>query len=300
MASRQARDERRGGLLDAIRGAVMPDAVEELQREIADRLQKIPTMLNEFGYDAFGLHPGTARQNMLTAALAYRYYFRAEVFDIDRVPSTGRVMLIGNHAGQLPFDGMMIGVAMLLEANPPRLVRGLGEYFIPRLPFLSFAAERGGNLVGTPENCEALLEADECVMVFPEGARGMGKTFDQRYVLQRFGLGFMRIALQTRTPIVPVGVVGSEEQAPGLANLESVGKLLGTPGFPIPFTFPLLGPLCLLPLPVKYRIHFGEPMRFEGNSNDEDHVVQAKVTEVRAAIDGLLATGREQRKGIFR
>ncbi len=292
----------RNGLLEGIRdlaGSAMPSGVKELQREIADRVRKIPTMLNEFGYDAFGLHPGTASRQMLAAALAYRYYFRVETFGIERVPPGG-VLLISNHAGQLPFDGMMLVVAMLLEGEPPRLARGMGEYWIPQLPFMSWAAERGGNLVGTPENCVALLEAGECVMVFPEGVRGMNKTFDQRYQLQRFGQGFMRLALQTGTPIVPVGIVGSEEQNPGLANFESLGKLLGMPAFPITPMFPLLGPLGMLPLPVKYRVHFGEPIHFDGKSSDEDEVVQQKVDRVRVAIDDLLADGREQREGVFR
>lgn len=292
----------RSWLVGAIRDlarAVVPSAVEELQREIADRIQKIPTTLNEFGYDAFGLHPQTASGQLFSSALIYRYYFRAETFGIERVPKGG-VLLISNHAGQLPFDGMMLAVAMLLEAEPPRLARGMGEYWIPQLPFLSWVAERAGNLVGTPENCVSLLEAGECVMVFPEGVRGMNKTFDKRYQLQRFGQGFMRLALQTGTPIVPVGIIGSEEQNPGLANIESLGKLLGMPSFPITPTFPLLGPLGMLPLPVKYRIHFGEPLRLEGKSTDEDEVMQQKVDLVRAAIDDLLANGREQREGVFR
>ncbi len=292
----------RNGWLDSIGdvvGAAMPSAVRDLQTEIADRIQKIPTTLNEFGYDAFGLHPETASKQMLTSALAYQYYFRVETYGIEKIP-TGGVLLIANHAGQLPFDGMMLVISMLLEAEPPRLVRGMGEYFIPQLPFMSWAAERGGNLVGTPENCTALLEAGECVMVFPEGARGMNKTFDRRYQLQRFGQGFLRLALEAGTPIVPVGIVGSEEQNPGLANLESLGKYLGLPAFPITATFPLLGPLGMLPLPVKYRIHFGEPLHFDGKSTDEDEVIQRKVDRVRAAIDELLADGREQREGVFR
>lgn len=293
--------ERNGwlGAIGDLAGAAMPSAVRDLQAEIADRVQKIPTTLNEFGYDAFGMHPETASKQMLLSALAYRYYFRVETFGIEKIP-TGGVLLIANHAGQLPFDGMMLVVSMLLEAEPPRLVRGMGEYFIPQLPFMSWAAERGGNLVGTPENCIALLEAGECVMVFPEGVRGMNKTFDRRYQLQRFGQGFLRLALQAGTPIVPVGIVGSEEQNPGLANLESVGKLLGMPAFPITATFPLLGPLGMLPLPVKYRMHFGEPLHFEGKSTDEDEVIQRKVDRVRAAIDDLLADGRDQREGVFR
>lgn len=293
---------RRRGLLETLKervGAVLPNAFQEVQNLVGDRIAKVPTRLNEYGYDAFGLHPESSKRSLATTAFLYRHYFRAETFGIEKVPP-GRVLLISNHAGQLPFDGMMLGVAMLLEAEPPRIVRSMGEYWISQLPFLSWVAERGGNLVGTPENCAALLEAQECVMVFPEGVRGMNKTYDLRYQLQRFGLGFMRLALQTDTPIVPVGIVGSEEQQPSLVNLGGLGELLGMPALPVTATFPLLGPLGLLPLPVKYRLHFGEPLRFEGSESEEDDVVQRKVDEVREAIGALLQQGRAQRSGVFR
>lgn len=277
----------------------MPAFVRDLQDELERKLARIPTELNRYGYDRFGLHPETAKRQMLPPALLYRNYFRAETFGAENVPR-GRVLLIANHAGQLPFDAMMLGAAMLLEADPPRLARGMGEYWIPQIPFFSWAATRSGNLVGTPENCVALLEAEECVMVFPEGVRGMNKTFDQAYTLQRFGLGFLRLALDTHTPIVPVGIVGSEEQQPGLANFERLGDLLGMPAFPITATFPWLGPLGLLPLPVKYRIHIGEPLLFEGSSSDEDDAIEAKVGQVRDAIHALLEKGRAEREGVFR
>jgi 1-acyl-sn-glycerol-3-phosphate acyltransferase len=272
--------------------------MRELEGEIGDRLRKVPTRVNDYGFDGYGLHLASARRLLLPAALLYRYYFRAEVHHIDRVPP-GRVLLIANHAGQLPFDGAMLGVAMVLEAAPPRIVRAMGEYWIPRLPWVSVLAARSGAMVGTPENCVALLESDECVAVFPEGAHGINKPYSERYRLQRFGLGFMRLALQTDTPIVPVGIVGSEEQQPGLANLEGLGRALGMPGLPITLTFPWLGPLGLLPLPVKYHLHFGEPLRFEGSPNEEDSVIDAKVQVVRSAIEDLLEEGRRQRRGIF-
>ncbi len=145
-----------------------------------------------------------------------------------------------------------------------------------------------------------MLENGECVTVFPEGVRGMNKLYSQRYRLQRFGTGFMRLALETRTPIVPVGIIGSEEQQPGFANLDGIGKLFGMPAFPITATFPWLGPLGLLPLPVKYRIHFGAPLRFEGDATDEDGVIEEKVDSVKAAIDALLEQGRSERRGVFR
>ena len=154
-------------------------------------------------------------------------------------------------------------------------------------------------MVGTPANCVHMLENEECVMVFPEGVRGINKPWSKRYQLQRFGLGFMRLALQTDTPIVPVGIAGSEEQAPGLTTLDRLGRLMGTPPLPITLTFPWLGPLGLLPLPSKYVICFGESLRFEGDANDEDAVIEGKVAQVKRAIDGLMAEGRAERQGFL-
>lgn len=290
------------GLAPALRdlfGAFVPLNVRALEREIDARIERVPTRLNEYGYDPFGFSPRATRRSALLAALLYRHYFRVETSGIEHVPS-GRVLLVANHAGQLPFDGMMIGAAMLLEAEPPRIVRAMGEYWIAKLPAVSVWMARGGVVTGTPENCARMLEAGEAVLVFPEGVRGMNKLYAERYRLQPFGLGFLRLALETDTPIVPVAVVGSEEQQPGLANLPGLGRLLGMPAFPVTPTFPWLGPLGLLPLPVKYRILFGEPMRFEGTAHDEDAEIETKVDSVRQAIAKLLEEGRRRRRGVFR
>jgi 1-acyl-sn-glycerol-3-phosphate acyltransferase len=155
-------------------------------------------------------------------------------------------------------------------------------------------------MVGTPDNCRHMLENDECVMVFPEGVRGINKPWRKRYRLQRMGQGFVRLALEARAPIVPVGIVGSEEQQPGIANLPALGRLLGMPAFPITATFPWLGPLGLLPLPVKYRLYFGEPIELEGDPDEEDAAIESRVGVVRRAIEGLLARGLRERRGIFR
>jgi 1-acyl-sn-glycerol-3-phosphate acyltransferase len=290
------------GMARALRdlaGAFVPLRLREVERQIAERIEKIPTKLNEFGFDPYGFSPASAQRSALPAALLYRYYFRVETSGIEQVPA-GRVLLVANHAGQLPFDGMMVGVAMLLEAEPPRIVRAMGEHWLPTLPWVSVWMARGGVVSGTRETCAEMLEAGETVLVFPEGVRGMNKTFSERYRLQRFGPGFMRLALATETPIVPLAIVGSEEQQPGFANLPAVGRLFGMPGFPITPTFPWLGPLGLLPLPVKYRIRFGAPLHFEGSAEDDDAEIDEKVREVRQAVTELLAEGRRARRGVFR
>ena len=276
----------------------MPLSIRRLRLEFEQKLRKIPNQINEFGYDSYGMSPEWLRRLSVPALILYRHYFRVETFDIDRLPA-GRMLLIANHAGQLPFDAAMLTVALILEAEPPRVARSMGEYWIPSLPWMSVVAARGGALVGTPRNCVHMLENGECVMVFPEGVRGISKPFSERYRLQRFGLGFMRLALETGAPIVPVGIVGSEEQQPGLANLKSLGRVLGMPAFPITPTFPWLGPMGLLPLPVKYRMHFGSPIEFTGDPSEEDAVMEKKVEVVKRAIAALLERGRAERKGIF-
>jgi len=288
----------RQGVRD-VAGALVPLSLRGAQRELEKRLRKVPNQLNEYGFDPYGMSPDWIARSSLPGLLLYKYWFRTEVFDIDRVP-VGPVLLIANHAGQLPFDGAMLTMAMLLEAEPPRVVRGMGEYFLPRLPFLGVSVSRGGTLVGTPKNCARMLENGECVMVFPEGARGANKPFHKRYQLQRFGQGFMRLALATDTPIVPVGFVGSEEQQPGLANLEDVGHALNLPSLPITISMPWLGIFGpMFALPTKYRIHFGEPLYFEGDSNEEDDAIQERVDVVKGAMAELLARGRAERTGIF-
>jgi 1-acyl-sn-glycerol-3-phosphate acyltransferase len=144
-----------------------------------------------------------------------------------------------------------------------------------------------------------LLDRGEAIMVFPEGERGFLKPYRKRYQLQRFGLGFMRLALETNTPIVPVGIVGSEEQSPGLARVPWLGRLVGAPALPITLTFPWLGPLAIVPLPVKFRLHFGEPMTFEGDPDDDDATIEKKVEVVKDAIAEGIRAGLEARKGWF-
>jgi hypothetical protein len=174
-------------------GATFPwlGPVARLERELGDRLASTPVVLNPYGFDPFGFHPETAKTLLLPAALSYRYYFRVETHGCERVPS-GPVLLIANHSGQVGYDGMMLSMAMLLDAEPPRLCRGMGEFFFWKTPWLGTIASRLGTMAGTPENCTTMLRGGACVAVFPEGARGANKPWRQRYQLQRFGTGFMR------------------------------------------------------------------------------------------------------------
>ncbi len=269
--------------------------------DIAERIDRVSRAnLNAYGFDAFGYSPDYMKSIVPVVAVFYRHYFRVTVHHMERVPTSGRTLLIANHSGQLPVDGAMLGASMLLDLDPPRMLRAMVERWVPTLPVVSTFMARCGQVLGTPENCRALLEDEECILAFPEGAAGISKTWDKRYQLQPFGYGFMRLALETGTPIVPVAVVGAEEQAINLFDWKAAARLVGAPAFPVtPFT-PFVGPLGLLPMPVHYHILFGEPMQLVGDADDEDGRIGRLVRKVKHAIGSLVDEGLALRKGVFR
>jgi len=262
--------------------------------EERERIKSIPTRQNEYGYDPFGFHREEAKPAILVARWLYRYYFRTRVYGIEQVPA-GRVMLVANHSGQLPFDGMNIACAMLFEASPPRMARAMIERWVPELPFISYLFNRWGQIVGSPENCLRLLADEEAILVFPEGVKGISKPYTQRYQLQEFGLGFMRLALEAQAPIVPVAVVGAEEQAPAF-NLKPLAKLIGAPSFPL---MPVPPFVPVLPLPSRYHLYFGEPLVFAGHPDDDDDQIEQLVKTVRLSIESMLRVGLKARRSIF-
>jgi len=279
------------GLVDRLRQlrAKVPDD------DLEGRTQALVVHGNEFGFDPFGLSKANLKYAVTVARWMYRHYFRAEAFGIENVPATGRVILVANHSGQLPFDGVVIGSACFLEPPQPRLVRAMVEFFVPTVPFASYLFSRWGQITGTPENCRRLLGAEEAVLVFPEGARGISKPFSKRYQLADFGKGFLRLALETGSPIVPVAVIGAEEQAPAV-NVKPLAKLLGMPSFPVVPYPPFIAPL---PLPVKYRVYFGEAMRFTGDPDDDDEVLDDKVKTVKNRIQSMIHLGLREREHVF-
>jgi 1-acyl-sn-glycerol-3-phosphate acyltransferase len=273
-----------GELRAALRGEVGAD--------IEERLARASSAVNEYGFDRWGFSPAHVIKSLGLWAWLYRHYWRVTTHGIDELPP-GRGLLIGNHSSQLAYDGVMVATAMLLEAEPPRAVRAMIEKFFQLQPFLNVFMARTGQLTGLPENCTRLLEEDQLIMVFPEGARGGGKTVWERYQLKPFGQGFMRLALKTRSPILPFGFVGGEEVCPALVDLKPLARLLGMPYLPITPT------LLPLPLPAKCSIHFGEPLVFEGTGNEEDAEILDKVEVVRERIAALLEQGLAERRGIF-
>lgn len=286
----------------AQRGAVAArDLLDEatialLGRDFEDRLGRVPLRGTGSNVDPFGFDLQTAKYAIAAAAFFHRAYFRTAVSGIENVPQ-GRVLLVANHSGQVPIDAMMVAASMFFDADPPRVLRSMVEKWTQTLPFVGTFFQRVGQVVGVPENARRLLGQGEALLVFPEGTRGISKPFRDRYQLQPFGLGFMRLALETQTPIVPVGVIGAEEQYLNLGNAPAVARLVGAPTFPLVPQW--LIPGGQLPLPTKYRIHFGEPLLFTGDHDDEDAVIEQKVADVKRAIAALLDEGLRQRNGIF-
>ena len=267
-----------------------------LGEEFNERLARVPLALSSSGVDPFGLDPQWTKWALASVAFLHRHYFRTEVFGAENLPK-GRVLLVANHSGQIPIDGALLGAALFMDVEPPRFMRAMVEKWTQTLPFVSMLFSRVGQVVGVPENARRLLEQEEALLVFPEGARGISKTFDKRYQLADFGLGFMRLAIETNTPIVPVAVIGGEEQYISVGNVDSLARLFRMPAFPV---MPqLLLPGGQLPLPTKYRIYFGEPMRFTGDPDDDDAVMEEKVWLVKATVQSMVNRGVKARKHVF-
>lgn len=267
-----------------------------LGEDFDERVEWLRARYDAMGGDPFGLDPDVAKSAVAALAFFHRLYFRTETFGLENVPQ-GRALLVANHSGQLPIDGAIIGTSLFLDAQPPRVVRAMIEKWALSLPFAATFFNRVGQVVGVPENARRLLEMDEVLLVFPEGTRGINKPFSQRYQLQEFGLGFMRLAIETGTPIVPVAVVGAEEQYVSLGNLEWAARALKMPSFPI--VPQVLVPGGQLPLPMKYRLYFGEPLRFGGDSEDDELIVRDKVWLVKQTIQDMLNRALAQRRHLF-
>ena len=253
--------------------------------------------------DDFGYDPAYERKVLPFLELLYDRYFRVEPHGLEHIPAEGRCLLVANHSGTLPLDGLMLRLAVRREHPRHRGVRWLAEDGIFHFPFLGNMTNRVGAVRACQENAERLLENESLVAVFPEGQKGIGKLFHDRYRLQRFGRGgFVKLCLRTRTPIVPVAIVGGEETTPVLARVEYLTRALGIPYVPVTPTFPLLGPAGLLPAPTKWKIFFGEPIDLEGYApaSEDDEILVGRLTErVRGAIQTMLDRAVAERRSVW-
>jgi 1-acyl-sn-glycerol-3-phosphate acyltransferase len=290
-------------LSSALRPQTLLSAVRALahfaarQRELASR-----TSHGEQVYDDFGFDREWTDSLMPIFKWLYHDYWRVRTVGIENVPASGRAMLISNHAGVIPYDGAMIRTALILEHPAPRHGRALILNQLFAMPIASWFLRRTGNTLAHPGDAERLLERDELVLIFPEGAKGAGKLYRDRYRLRRFGRGgFVQIALRTRSPIVPVSVVGSEELHPMIIDVVPAANALGLPYFPITATFPWLGPLGALPLPSSWIIEFHPPVHLDypPEAADDASLVMQISDQVRDIVQAGLYRNLERRGSVF-
>jgi 1-acyl-sn-glycerol-3-phosphate acyltransferase len=289
-------------------GLELPEALTRgataLPRDARETLTRIVDRLDgNYTEDEWGFDEEFAELVEPFFAFLYETWWRVKVVGAERVPTHGRALLTANHAGILPWDATMISVALLREHPLPRYARFLVLNWAFDLPWVSAGMRKVGGVVASPYNALRLLEQDHLVAVFPEGVKGTGKPYSERYRLQRFGRGgFVEIALRTGAPIVPVAVVGSEEIYPKIAELPAVARLIGAPYFPVTPTFPWLGPFGVVPLPSKWRIEFLEPIETASYGPDgaDDRALVLELSEqVRDRIQQALYTNLVKRGPAF-
>lgn len=259
------------------------------------RLYRDFTLRRRAPVDRFGRDPAAVAQARPLLELLYRRYFHVEVSGADNLPARGPAILVANHGGVLPVDVLMLMEAVRLETAGGRELRPLIENAVFHMPFLGLALSKIGAVRASPENARHLLSDGELVAVFPEGTQGSGKLRRERYTLKRFGRGgFVKLAARNQAPLIPVAVIGAAESMPLLAGFERLGRLLGLPMLPITPTFPLLGPLGLVPLPARWRVHFGTPIDPPEDAGDRA-AVKDVAASVRSAIEALIEEALEAR-----
>lgn len=266
--------------------------MSEIRELVRERVERLELPFNAAGIDPYGVSKERLVQAGVALSVFYHHYFTIGCVGIENVPPRGRAMLVANHSGGYAVDAGMLAAACFFEMEPPRLAHGMAEKFLARIPFLSDWTNRIGQLTGLPQHARRLLEDERLLMVFPEGVKGTEKLYRDRYNLVRFGTGFVRLAMETRTPIVPAAVLGGGEAVPTIANIRWLGRLLGAPYIPItPY-------LLALPLPVRMEFRFGKPIHVEGTGQESDEQVAAIVDNVREQIRSLIDTGRREYKAL--
>jgi 1-acyl-sn-glycerol-3-phosphate acyltransferase len=253
--------------------------------------------------DEFGMDRSFDAKLRPVLDFLYRRYFRIQTEGIDNVPGEGRAVVVGNHSGSIPIDGLMLRTALRTDHPASRDLRWLAEDFLFYLPFAGVFMNRAGAVRACQENAERLLSRDNLIAVFPEGVQGIRKLFRDRYRLQRFGRGgYIRLCLRTRAPLIPCAIIGGEEASPLLYRFDALADLLRIPYLPVTPTFPALGALGLVPAPTKWRIKFGEPISFANygpEAADDDLLVGRLSDRVRSTIQSMLDTGLKKRRSVW-
>ncbi|MDP2316236.1 MAG: lysophospholipid acyltransferase family protein [Pseudomonadota bacterium] len=266
--------------------AMLPDAEKK-------RLERLLYADAGHGYDAFGLHPDYVAFGAVLTAWLYDKYFRVKSKGHENIPASGAAVLASNHSGAVPIDGMMIWADVLRHTEPPRVARAVADHFVPMIPLIGTLFARGGMVGGSRGNARTLLESGELLMIFPEGVPGVAKHFRDRYKLQDWRVGHVELAIRHGAPVVPVGIVGAEEQMPQIGRIPI--KVAGLPFIPITLT--------PFPMPVRYHIRYGKPipvhLDYRPEQADDPSAVREAAARVKAAVQALLEEGLAERTGIF-
>ena len=261
--------------------------------QVRRNVDRLPIRFDDYGFDRFGLSKKALVRAYSPMAYIYRHYLKVTAFGLENVPPVGRALIVSNHSGGLGADAAMILTSLLLNDEAPRLGQGMAEYFLTRSPFANPMLRKLGHLTGLPEHGEQLLKDERLLLVFPEGARGAGKLYKDRYKLVRFGTGFMRLALKMNAPIIPCAFIGGEESFPQLYHIKWLAKLVNGPFVPV------APQLVYFPLPVACQVYYGLPMTFDGDGTEPDHVIRQYVDDVRYAMERLISIGLDARPRAF-
>ncbi|CAN5330724.1 lysophospholipid acyltransferase family protein [soil metagenome] len=282
-----------------------PAARPEWERKVAGGMAFLRRrMTGDYQVDEFGFDRDLNDHVLLPPLRPlYERWFRVEALGLHNVPTEGGALVVANHSGTLPLDALMTAVALRDHHPGHRVLRMLGADLVFTLPVVGSIARKAGHTLACTPDAERLLSAGEIAGVWPEGFKGIGKPFSERYKLQRFGRGgFVTAALRTGVPIIPVSIVGAEEIYPMIGNARLLARALGLPYLPITPTFPLLGPLGLIPLPSKWLIEFGEPIEtapYGAAAADDPMLVFNLTDQVREIIQQTLYSLLAQRGSIF-
>jgi 1-acyl-sn-glycerol-3-phosphate acyltransferase len=275
------------------------------ERKLAGALAFLRRRLTgDYEVDEFGFDPDLTEHVLATALRPlYERWFRVETRGMENLPDEGSGLVVANHSGTVPLDAMMTTLAIYDHHPAHRHLRMLGADLVFQVPFLAPLARKAGNTLACQADAERLLSDNQLVGVWPEGFKGIGKPYSERYKLQRFGRGgFVASALRTGAPIIPCSIVGAEETYPMIGNLKTLARVFGLPYLPVTPTFPLLGPLGLVPLPSKWIIEFGEPVEtasYGAAAADDPMTVFNLTDQVRETIQGSLYKLLMQRRSVF-
>ena len=250
--------------------------------------------------DPWGLDFKKAIKSLKLLWPLYKYYYRVRLFGKENVGDKP-YMVTSNHSGQIAIDGMLLSVAFVLEVDPPRILRGMIERFMVKLPFVGTFAAESGSVLGDRDNCRFLLEKKESIMVFPEGVPGVAKNAEDFYQLQTFTRGFFRLALETQTDILPIAIIGAEEMYPGAKQHLKLAKFFKLPTFPTTYLFPWLGPLGAVPLPSPIDIYIGKPYSIpqDLDIHAPDSEIDKHVEKIKEQIQEMIDEGLQKRRPFF-